>query len=247
MKDQYFGDINDYRKYGLLRTLSGAGEIGTGICWMLTPSDGRTDGQMLRYLEQPGRWRHLDPELFDHLQRCVIADGERDVRRMDGPVLPRTSFYSQLLEDKADARQRYFAEMLAHFRDVDLIFFDPDNGFEVLSRPLGRKNSNKHLYWHEFAETYAAGHSVLVYQHFVRENRIGFVRRVAERMRVETNAPNIYAFVTSHVVFLLAPRPEHLAHLDRQASLVPVTWEEQIRLLQPFKENTSTEPPPETA
>jgi len=33
MKNQYFGDINDYRKYGLLRTLTG-GQIKTAVCWM---------------------------------------------------------------------------------------------------------------------------------------------------------------------------------------------------------------------
>ena len=45
MKNQYFGDINDYRKYGLIRILSNSGIIRTGICWMLTPDDTRTDGK----------------------------------------------------------------------------------------------------------------------------------------------------------------------------------------------------------
>ena len=39
MKDQYFGDINDYRKYALLLELSGSGDICTGVCWMLTGAD----------------------------------------------------------------------------------------------------------------------------------------------------------------------------------------------------------------
>ncbi|CAA9432540.1 MAG: hypothetical protein AVDCRST_MAG37-733 [uncultured Rubrobacteraceae bacterium] len=51
MKNQYFGDVSDYRKYGLLRVLSSEGEISTGVCWMLTPSDGRTDGRKLEYLD----------------------------------------------------------------------------------------------------------------------------------------------------------------------------------------------------
>jgi len=36
MKNQYFGDINDYRKYGLLRCFAEAG-LNIGVCWMLTP------------------------------------------------------------------------------------------------------------------------------------------------------------------------------------------------------------------
>jgi len=39
MKNQYFGDINDYRKYGLLRLLTDGGDIRTAVCWMLTPGD----------------------------------------------------------------------------------------------------------------------------------------------------------------------------------------------------------------
>jgi hypothetical protein len=35
VKNQYFGDVNDYRKYGLLRVLTNGGEIKTFVCWML--------------------------------------------------------------------------------------------------------------------------------------------------------------------------------------------------------------------
>lgn len=235
MKNQYFGDINDYKKYGLLRMLSNSGEIKTGVCWMLTPSDERTDGQKLRYLEQPGKWQQLDPELFDHLHQCVIKDGERSVHLIENPeVLPLTFFYSQLLGDRADERQRYFGEMHELLRDVDLIFFDPDNGFEVASILTGRRNSSKYLYWREFIQTYAAGHSVLVYQHFPRKPRAEFVRQMAERMQVETNAPSVYAFSTAGVVFLLASQPGHLAHFSRQTNLVQETWGEQIRVSQPL-------------
>lgn len=252
MKNQYFGDVSDYKKYALLRILSGAGEISTGVCWMLTPSDGRTDGQKLRYLEQPGTWRRFDPELFDHLHRCVVVEGARDVHRIEDPVLPRTSFYSRLLEDKADLRQRYFAEMREHFRDADLVFFDPDNGFEVRSKPFGRKDSSKFLYWREFTETYEAGHSVLVYQHFSRVERTRFVEQMAQRMHSETNAPDVYAFVTADVVFLLAPRPEHLEHFSRKVSRVSTVWEKRINVSQPLTDVTvvrtlSTEPPLKTA
>ncbi len=36
MKHQYVGDINDYRKYALLRALSAGGANRIGVCWMLT-------------------------------------------------------------------------------------------------------------------------------------------------------------------------------------------------------------------
>ena len=70
MKNQYFGDVNDYRKYGLLRGLVEERQK-LGVCWMLTPSDGTSDGQKIRYLKEPERFRHLDPTLFDRLEGLV--------------------------------------------------------------------------------------------------------------------------------------------------------------------------------
>ena len=123
MKNQYFGDINDYRKYGLLRMLTTADRISTGVCWMLTPSDGRTDGQLLTYLEQSVRYRNFDPYLFDYLFRCVKVEGERDVRCVESAdVLPETVFYSRFLNDSVNERRLYFGEMLESFREVDLVF-----------------------------------------------------------------------------------------------------------------------------
>jgi hypothetical protein len=46
--------------------------------------------------------------------------------------------------------------MLARFRGTDLIFFDPDNGMEVGSRPWGRRDSCKYLYWRELVRAYAS-------------------------------------------------------------------------------------------
>jgi hypothetical protein len=50
MKDQYFGDVNDYRKYGLLRALSSVTRLPIGVCWLLTGPDSRSDGEFRRYL-----------------------------------------------------------------------------------------------------------------------------------------------------------------------------------------------------
>lgn len=44
MKNQYAGDINDFRKYAILRALATCGFRVT-VCWMLTPDDGGPDGR----------------------------------------------------------------------------------------------------------------------------------------------------------------------------------------------------------
>jgi hypothetical protein len=63
MKDQYFGDINDYRKYGLLRAIIRTTGFRIMVAWMLTPDDQSTDGKFVSYLEHPDKWAHHDPVL----------------------------------------------------------------------------------------------------------------------------------------------------------------------------------------
>ena len=75
MKDQYFGDINDYRKYSLLRLLGGPGALETVVCWALTEGDGRSDGGRIRYLNDPNQWRKHDPMVFDCLRERVAGEG----------------------------------------------------------------------------------------------------------------------------------------------------------------------------
>lgn len=140
MKDQYFGDINDYRKYGLLRILGEEGILKAAICWMLTPPDGRSDGRFIEYLDQPKDWRGFDPELFDHLLGTVLAEGVRSVHAIESSkLLSETRFYSEIVSDAELDRNRYFATFLEAAKGSDLVFFDPDNGMEIRSAPYGRK------------------------------------------------------------------------------------------------------------
>ena len=77
MKNQYFGDIGDYGKYGLLRFLARHG-VTVAVNWYLTPDDRSNDGNMRGYLGNE-KDRVYDPELFDVL-RDMCGRGEKDVR-----------------------------------------------------------------------------------------------------------------------------------------------------------------------
>lgn len=46
VKNQYFSDINDYRKYGLLRLLTSGGKLKTAVCWILMPEGKPTDDKL---------------------------------------------------------------------------------------------------------------------------------------------------------------------------------------------------------
>ena len=73
MKNQYFGDINDYKKYGLLRSVIDATGLQVSLAWMLTPDDGRPDGRFIEYLNKPEKYRDFDPLLFDGLKELPLS------------------------------------------------------------------------------------------------------------------------------------------------------------------------------
>lgn len=229
MKHQYVGDINDYRKYGLLRALLAAGGLRLHVVWMLTPDDGRTDGSKTRYLDDPERWAGFDPPLFSALARALSAAGRREVGLVEASdVLPRTTYQRELLEDDGDARRRYMARVARDAAGAELVFLDPDNGLEVRSVPRGRRGSSKYLYLDEVAGLWSRGHSLLIYQHYPRVQRDAFCARSAARLADRTGPPWIASFSTSHVVFLLVPRPEHASALAAAAAGVERRWHGQI-------------------
>lgn len=208
VKHQYVGDINDYRKYALLRALSLGGANRVGVCWMLTPDDGGKDGNKLGYLDKPEQHRRFDPELFDILAH---AAGEPDRRRLqsieDSGAIAGAAYHNETLPDDAAGRAAFMARCSAQFRDAELVFFDPDNGLEV-SLPKGRKNSAKYLYLDEAAAFYEAGKSLLIYQHFPRVERKAFLASCTERLRGVAPGCAVWAFTTSHVVFFLLVHPK---------------------------------------
>lgn len=231
MKNQYFGDVNDYRKYGLLRALTGLGELSVAVCWMLTPNDGRTDGRFTEYLSQPETWRPFDPNLFDKVREVVTVQGKRDVRYAEEMALiPSARFYDKVLPDDRAGRSRYFKSFWDMTEGCDLVFFDPDNGMEVKSTPYGRKGSSKYLYWHEFDEAFSRGFSILVYQHFRRVKRDRFMQQMAEEMGNRTGIGTVYSFRTAYVAFFLLSLESQVAVFERGISQVEEYLGSQIEV-----------------
>lgn len=230
LKDQYVGDINDFRKYGLIRTLLEGGDLRLFCCWLKTPDDASTDGSSRRYLTEPTRWRDYDPDLFDTLERLSRshAPGIQQIERSG--VLPNAAFMSAVVADRLDRREGYFAEVYGQAATSDVTFFDPDNGFEVRSRARGTKGSSKYIYWDEVVTTYGAGASVLVYQHFPRVERSRFVSQLMRRLRQQTGARWTASFSTSHVLFALAPQDRHRNILADGCRRAQAMWGKQFSI-----------------
>lgn len=225
MKDQYFGDVNDFRKYGLLRMLTSPGCLRLGVCWMLTENDARTDGNFRSYLDQPQQYRYRDPELFDWLKQAVVDEGDRRTSRIEASgLLGNAVFQARILTDSPLQRSGYFRKCKDLFSGCDLVFFDPDNGLEVQSCRPGKKNSCKYLFWDEVRTTFAAGSSVLIYQHFPREERYAYSVRKADILRQQTGASAVFSYRTPHVLFLLASQKRHAASFRKQLAEICLKW-----------------------
>ncbi len=229
MKNQYFGDINDFRKYALLRILIGMDNLRIAVCWMLTADDGGPDGEKIKYLYHPDRWMLFDQGLYEELREAVIVDKERNVARAESPgILPCAKFHKEILSDDFERRRGYFEILWETAEACDLVFFDPDNGMEIKSKPKGRKGSSKYLYWDELVEAYSRGYSVLVYQHFPRVDREHFITDLAEEMEAKTGAEKIYTFATPDVVFLLSPSKKDTDAFEERSSRIAEVWGDQI-------------------
>jgi len=230
MKNQYFGDINDYLKYGLLRVIGRETKLRIGVCWMLTADDGRADGKKTRYLDQAAVWRSYDPPLFDLLQYAVRS-GKRSIEAVEtGQILPGAAYHSDLLNDSRDVRHQYFEGLESRVSNADLVFFDPDNGMEVRPKPKGHKGSSKYLYWDEVERFSAVGKSLIVFQHFARVNRDRFIEDLRQRFKRETGAGRVGVLSTSNVAYFVVPAAAHEKVLWNACHSVVRHWDPYIRM-----------------
>ena len=87
MQNRYVGDIGDFGKYHLLKSLcmedNNELDLSLGVVWYLVSDENHNDdGKHIRYLEQTtsnlARFRSGDPALYDSLSEIIKA-GKRDV------------------------------------------------------------------------------------------------------------------------------------------------------------------------
>ena len=228
MKNQYYGDINDYRKYGLLRCLAREG-LSIGICWMLTERDESTDGVKTEYLSKPQKWQFFDPMLFDCLYYDVKVSEKRAVAQVEfNHLFTNSTFFNEHVPIVRLDRDKYISRALDTLGNVDLVFFDPDNGFEVSTTRYDSKDSTKYVFWSEAASVYLQGHSMLVYQHYPRENRDLFHTRLYNAVLEHMPSAKVFIFRAASVAFVLMVRPEHSCQISQAVQRVITQWKSQI-------------------
>jgi len=243
MKNQFFGDINDYMKYGLLRILSGGKRNSASVCWMLTRDTGGPGGKKTEYLLQPDKWANFDHNLFYALHESVIIYGERNVTRAEGDdvLSPEIfSYFKRELPRDLSERRQYFRDFLecAKSKEHDLAFFDPDNGLKTKVSPRERIRSVSFLYLDELKAAFNRGLSMLVIQFLPFAKQLEFVdRRVGQILR-GLEVEEIACFRTQHAVFFLIPQAQHSEMMKERSECVNEVWHRKIRVTWHMRELT---------
>jgi hypothetical protein len=101
MQNRYVGDIGDYGKYALLRSLGGHDNpepIRLAVVWCLFPDENfNNDGQYISYLDDTG-FAELDPDLHSTL-RSIVGTRRRKISAIeeDGLLPSSTVFFSEFI------------------------------------------------------------------------------------------------------------------------------------------------------
>ena len=208
-----------------MRIFGQESRLKAAICWMLTCNDGRKDGRNTDYLRQEAKWRELDPPLFDHLRATVHSQKKRGVSCLhNSDLLPDCIFYDQILEDDRTVQENYFKNLETKVQRADYVFFDPDNGLEVKSTSLGRRNSSKYLYWKFLVPIYKSRKSVLIYQHFPRLKRKKFIQERIKEIQERTGSYATVAIETPYTIFFLAAHEYHMAEFQKGLDAIKKKW-----------------------
>lgn len=169
MQERYLGDSHDFLKYALLRHLHASLGVRLGVNWYLTKPEavdrpGNNDGEKRHHLKG-GVWNEADPDLLQGLHGFE----DPEARRLSniaawGLLPPDTEYFAD--EVSSVDRSAWHRRSLATLASTDLVFLDPDNGFEVAS--MSRRTTPKYALFSEAEEHFAAGKAVVAIQ-FARQ------------------------------------------------------------------------------
>jgi hypothetical protein len=233
MKNQYAGDINDYRKYGLIDVISKVFSKKILFVWMLT-HDENNDGNKIEYLNKPHKYRQYNEMLFDELK--TIVANRRKNNNLDNIIaiensnfLKEYKFIDDFIEDDKESRTEYFEKVYKLVSKYDTIFFDPDNGIEIPSCKYGNQKSSKFIYWREIENIYNLNKNILIYQHFPRKNRESFSKDIVKQCKSKLKGSEVIPIMTKNVLFIFITT-HNSKELIKKLKIELDTWKGEMEL-----------------
>ncbi len=242
MQDRYAGDIGDYGKLGLLRSLASAG-LHVGVNWYRIPNENHNeDGKFIQYVQASGKgsYRACDPLLWDALAH-IVNSGQRRVESLESPDILDAVFYNEPLDfrdvsfrKRAETRADWHRQALKKLDGCDIVFADPDNGLMVPSARRS-KRGNKYVLAGELYDYYRQGASVIYYQHKARRPDSFYMdqhNKLLQDERIKDAKGLGLKFTrTSLRYYWFLVRPEHADILHRCIDfMLACSWSDCFRL-----------------
>jgi hypothetical protein len=178
MQDQWAGNIGDFGKLALLRQLMDGRRL--AICWYLTCGQDEQPyrGKYFDYLNRPGEFRHLAPEIFDTLKE-IADDSRQDVNRIGAletsGLLDGALFHRRKVPKRASLREMWAKDLVESISDANLVFLDPDNGIQ------GKRITPKHVALAELAALRREDRALVLVQR--QSGRQAEARYLAEQLQ----------------------------------------------------------------
>jgi nucleoside 2-deoxyribosyltransferase len=238
MKNQYVGDISDYRKYTLLKCVADTG-LKLGVNWYLTPEDGGSDGLKRAYLKSIPRKYRQDEKLFDLLQDTCDKPELRNVEQIEKRgVLDGTSktlFFSEELPKHTTAetaeRRKWDERAKKMLNECDIVFLDPDNGLQIDSG----SSFEKFATIDEVVSYVKAGKSVILYQYNQQRSSHSNIEdancKKEQKLRNATKSygSDVIVFRVPSVTFFIIFRESHKPNIESaivkyKESVAPKHW-----------------------
>ncbi|MEI0738825.1 hypothetical protein VQ056_23005 [Paenibacillus sp. JTLBN-2024] len=181
MQDRYAGDVGDFGKLALLRGImdESKGQLKIGIQWYYVPNESHNkDGKHISYLGHQNNYRNCDEALFDEL-KGLISNSNRTIHQLESlKAVSGITFFNSKLScyvekyskgKRTEIRAEWLESAFDTLKEMNIIYFDPDNGFEVPSVVnKEKKKASKYIYYDEVERYVNDKKSVIIYQHLFR-------------------------------------------------------------------------------
>ena len=227
MQDRYAGDIGDFGKFALLKSLAKEG-LFIGVNWYKTvPSKKEamnTDGG----IRISDHFAVCDPALAETLN-AISSISSRTIAALENAnLIPNAVYYSEQIT--IEKRDEWHQEARKVLDGVDLVFLDPDNGLLVNS--VGRKSAKsvKYVFPEEIFDYLSNNQSVLLYQHRCRKKAAQYFDERLQALQASANgkAYSIQAITfpkgSIRDYFAISVSPDHDSKIRRAFETAHGKW-----------------------
>lgn len=257
MQDRFVGDVGDFGKFGLLRTLCGAEPaMSIGVLWFVVSASERNQHGILTYYLEPKherQFRPCDPELYDALKR-IVTEQKRTLGAVEASgILPSATIFHRdelgfgdiPLWDYArrmEFRRQWFASAASLVNQQDIVFLDPDVGIAPQSLGHSGEKAKKYVLLDEIQRLVSGDASIVVYQQ-LGDRRTDSEKQVeswaAALLRLAPTRRHVWSITFTRGTrraFLITPAERHEPILaTRLERLRTAPWSEHFESLAAFE------------